>query len=68
MCVQHGKYGKVSGWGVTTYLGRSSRFLRKVTLPVVRFEDCTASTEQVTPPLQPWPHPLFAYRPTYYPL
>lgn len=48
MCAQEGNYGKVSGWGVTAYLGRSSRFLRKVDLPVVAFADCTASTEQVT--------------------
>ncbi|XP_056295867.1 coagulation factor IX isoform X2 [Pseudoliparis swirei] len=40
--------GVVSGWGVTHYLGRtSSRFLRKVTLPVVSQQDCSASTEQV---------------------
>lgn len=47
VCAQDGSYGKVSGWGVTKYLGRSSRFLRKVDLPVVGFDDCTASTEQV---------------------
>ncbi|XP_029700080.1 coagulation factor X isoform X2 [Takifugu rubripes] len=45
--LQDGNYGKVSGWGVTKYLGRSSRFLRKVDLPVVGFDTCTASTEQV---------------------
>ncbi|XP_047450570.1 coagulation factor IX isoform X2 [Mugil cephalus] len=39
--------GLVTGWGSTRYLGPSSRFLRKVTLPVVRFQDCTASTDQV---------------------
>ncbi|KAK2846447.1 hypothetical protein Q5P01_009446 [Channa striata] len=39
--------GVVTGWGVTQYLGRSSRFLRKVTLPVISYRVCTASTEQV---------------------
>ncbi|CAJ1066411.1 coagulation factor VII [Xyrichtys novacula] len=38
--------GVVTGWGLTRYLGRSSRFLRKVTLPVVSYSDCTATTEQ----------------------
>lgn len=57
VCAQDGNYGKVSGWGVTKYLGRSSRFLRKVDLPVVGFDVCTASTEQVnhaTPAPPPW--------------
>ncbi|XP_040902076.1 coagulation factor IX isoform X2 [Toxotes jaculatrix] len=40
--------GMVTGWGLTRYLGKSSRFLRKVALPVVSYEACTASTEQVT--------------------
>lgn len=48
VCAQVGNYGRVTGWGVTRFLGRSSRFLRKVDLPVVGFEDCTASSEQVT--------------------
>ncbi|CAJ1066409.1 coagulation factor IX [Xyrichtys novacula] len=39
--------GVVTGWGLTRYLGRSSRFLRKVTLPVVSYSDCTATTEQL---------------------
>ncbi|KAM9733222.1 LOW QUALITY PROTEIN: coagulation factor VII [Menidia menidia] len=39
--------GVVSGWGATQYLHRSSRFLRKVTLPVVSHQACTATTEQV---------------------
>ncbi|KAM9318169.1 coagulation factor IX isoform 2-T3 [Pholidichthys leucotaenia] len=39
--------GMVTGWGATKYLGRSSRFLRKVTLPIVSQKDCSASTEQV---------------------
>uniref|UniRef100_A0A3B4B0U2 Coagulation factor VII, like n=1 Tax=Periophthalmus magnuspinnatus TaxID=409849 RepID=A0A3B4B0U2_9GOBI len=39
--------GVVSGWGTTHYLGRSSRFLRKVALPVVSHETCSRSTEQV---------------------
>nr|XP_033486718.1 coagulation factor X isoform X1 [Epinephelus lanceolatus] len=45
--LKKGNRGMVTGWGVTQYLGRSSRFLRKVTLPVVSYRDCTASTEQV---------------------
>lgn len=45
--LQEGNRGVVTGWGLTRYLGRSSRFLRKVTLPVVSYRDCTASTEQV---------------------
>ncbi|XP_023252026.1 coagulation factor VII-like [Seriola lalandi dorsalis] len=39
--------GVVTGWGLTRFMGRSSRFLRKVALPVVSYKDCTASTEQV---------------------
>ncbi|XP_039986492.1 coagulation factor VII isoform X2 [Xiphias gladius] len=39
--------GMVTGWGLTHFMGRSSRFLRKVELPVVSYKDCTASTEQV---------------------
>ncbi|MED6279292.1 hypothetical protein CHARACLAT_032937 [Characodon lateralis] len=39
--------GVVTGWGATQYLGSSSRFLRKVTLPVVSNQACSASTEQV---------------------
>lgn len=39
--------GVVSGWGTTHYLGRSSRFLRKVALPVVNHRTCVLSTEQV---------------------
>uniref|UniRef100_UPI0037E8FA51 coagulation factor IX n=1 Tax=Semicossyphus pulcher TaxID=241346 RepID=UPI0037E8FA51 len=45
--LQEGNRGMVTGWGLTRYLGRSSRFLRKVTLPVVSYRDCTATTEQV---------------------
>ncbi|XP_068440612.1 coagulation factor IX [Clinocottus analis] len=46
--LQEGHRGVVTGWGVTHYLARSSsRFLRKVTLPVVSYRDCTASTDQV---------------------
>ncbi|XP_034024908.1 coagulation factor VII [Thalassophryne amazonica] len=39
--------GVVTGWGATQFLGRSSRFLRKVTLPVVSQQNCMNSTEQV---------------------
>ncbi|XP_053503854.1 coagulation factor X [Ictalurus furcatus] len=42
-----GENGLVSGWGATHYLGRSSRFLLKVSLPVVDQKDCMDSTEQV---------------------
>ncbi|XP_061644206.1 coagulation factor X isoform X2 [Phyllopteryx taeniolatus] len=38
--------GLVTGWGATQYLRRSSRFLRKVALPVVKHRTCTQSTEQ----------------------
>ncbi|XP_051911033.1 coagulation factor X isoform X1 [Hippocampus zosterae] len=39
--------GLVTGWGATHYLRRSSRFLRKVALPVVNQRACAGSTEQV---------------------
>lgn len=42
-----GNNGLVSGWGATRYFGRSSRFLLKVSLPVVDQEACTGSTDQV---------------------
>ncbi|KAF1393469.1 hypothetical protein PFLUV_G00016250 [Perca fluviatilis] len=45
--LQAGNRGVVTGWGLTQHLGRSSRFLRKVTLPVVSYTECIASTEQV---------------------
>ncbi|KAM6931722.1 coagulation factor X isoform 1-T1 [Lycodopsis pacificus] len=46
--LQEENRGVVTGWGLTHDRGRSSsRFLRKVTLPVVSYKDCTASTEQV---------------------
>ncbi|XP_032364970.1 venom prothrombin activator nigrarin-D [Etheostoma spectabile] len=45
--LQAGTRGVVTGWGLTHHLGRSSRFLRKVTLPVVSYPECIASTEQV---------------------
>ncbi|TKS80511.1 Coagulation factor IX [Collichthys lucidus] len=45
--LQEGNRGVVTGWGLMHYLGKSSRFLRKVTLPVVSYKDCIASTEQV---------------------
>ncbi|XP_077438419.1 coagulation factor X isoform X2 [Vanacampus margaritifer] len=38
--------GLVTGWGATQYLRRSSRFLRKVALPVVNQHVCTKSTAQ----------------------
>ncbi|KAM4628269.1 coagulation factor VII [Polymixia lowei] len=39
--------GMVTGWGAMQYLSRSSRFLRKVALPVVNQKKCMLSTEQV---------------------
>ncbi|PWA26181.1 hypothetical protein CCH79_00019749, partial [Gambusia affinis] len=45
--------GVVTGWGATRYLGSSSRFLRKVTLPVVSYQACSASTEQSDPSSPP---------------
>lgn len=42
-----GEQGMVSGWGATHYMRRSSRFLRKVLLPVVDQMSCIQSTEQV---------------------
>lgn len=42
-----GENGLVSGWGATRYLGRSSRFLMKVSLPVVDQKECMDSTDQV---------------------
>ncbi|XP_061733793.1 vitamin K-dependent protein C-like [Nerophis ophidion] len=39
--------GVVTGWGTTKYLGRPSRFLRKVVLPVVSHQSCSLSSEQV---------------------
>ena len=45
--------GITTGWGHTSYLGRSSRFLRKVALPVVDQMKCMASTEQVRFPPSP---------------
>lgn len=45
--LQKNMMGVVSGWGTTQYMGRSSRFLRKVALPVVSHRTCSLSTEQV---------------------
>ncbi|XP_056112664.1 coagulation factor IX [Rhinichthys klamathensis goyatoka] len=42
-----GEQGLVTGWGATRFLQRSSRFLRKVLLPVVDQMNCINSTEQV---------------------
>ncbi|KAK3531404.1 hypothetical protein QTP70_018201 [Hemibagrus guttatus] len=42
-----GENGLVTGWGATRYLGRASRFLMKVSLPVVDQKDCMDSTDQV---------------------
>ncbi|KAM6946077.1 coagulation factor IX [Aplochiton taeniatus] len=44
---REGVHGVVTGWGAMQYLGRSSRFLRKVVLPVVEQQKCMLSTEQV---------------------
>ncbi|XP_028818662.1 coagulation factor IX [Denticeps clupeoides] len=45
--VREGISGLATGWGAIEYLGRSSRFLRKVTLPVVDQHKCIMSTEQL---------------------
>ncbi|KAL2095859.1 hypothetical protein ACEWY4_008007 [Coilia grayii] len=45
--VRDGTTGIVTGWGAMRYLGRSSRFLRKVALPVVDQMKCMGSTEQI---------------------
>lgn len=50
ICVQEANQGVVTGWGATRFLGRSSRFLRKVTVPVVSYEACIETTEQVREP------------------
>lgn len=42
-----GENGLVSGWGATQYFGHSSRFLLKVSLPVVDQKECMDSTDQV---------------------
>ncbi|XP_018418979.1 PREDICTED: coagulation factor VII-like [Nanorana parkeri] len=47
LLTQEGAVGQVSGWGSTRYLGRASRFLLKVQLPVVSQETCMATTEKV---------------------
>ncbi|KAJ8256915.1 hypothetical protein COCON_G00190670 [Conger conger] len=43
---REGTVGMVTGWGAMQYLGRSSRFLRRVGLPVVDQMKCVRSTEQ----------------------
>lgn len=45
--MREGTMGIATGWGATRFLGRSSRFLRKVALPVIDHMQCMASTEQV---------------------
>ncbi|XP_053736434.1 coagulation factor IX isoform X1 [Synchiropus splendidus] len=45
--LREGNRGLVTGWGATSYMRRSSRFLRRVALPVVSHRDCSGSTEQV---------------------
>ncbi|XP_075885274.1 coagulation factor VII-like [Nelusetta ayraudi] len=45
--LQDGNYGKVTGWGHTLFLGRTSRFLRQAMLPVVSHRNCKASTEEL---------------------
>ncbi|KAM9469345.1 coagulation factor X [Clarias gariepinus] len=42
-----GEQGLVTGWGATRYLDRSSRFLLKVSLPVVDQQECMDTTDQV---------------------
>ncbi|XP_062408279.1 coagulation factor IX [Sardina pilchardus] len=45
--LRDGIMGIATGWGATRYLGRSSRFLRKVALPIIDHMKCMGSTEQV---------------------
>ncbi|XP_053315923.1 coagulation factor VII-like [Spea bombifrons] len=47
LLTQEGEIGQVSGWGATRYMGRFSRFLLKVRLPIVSQEVCMASTDKV---------------------
>lgn len=47
LLTQEGEVGQVSGWGSTRHLGRASRFLLKVRLPIVSQDTCMASTESV---------------------
>ncbi|XP_063771931.1 coagulation factor X-like [Pseudophryne corroboree] len=47
LLTQEGEVGLVSGWGATRHLGRFTRFLLKVRLPVVSQETCMASTNMV---------------------
>ncbi|KAL4648481.1 coagulation factor X-like isoform X1 [Arapaima gigas] len=47
LLLRESNMGTVTGWGAMQYLGLSSRFLRKVDLPVVDQKKCIQSTEQV---------------------
>ncbi|XP_039618495.1 coagulation factor IX [Polypterus senegalus] len=47
LLLQEGTMGQVSGWGATRFKGTSSRFLRRVNLPVVDQQACVATTTQV---------------------
>nr|DBA25988.1 TPA: hypothetical protein GDO54_010303 [Pyxicephalus adspersus] len=47
LLTQEGQVGQVSGWGSRRYLGRFSRFLLRVHLPVISQETCMESTENV---------------------
>lgn len=47
LLLKENKIGTVTGWGATQYMGRSSRYLRKVELPVVDQKKCILSTDQV---------------------
>uniref|UniRef100_A0A8C5MR10 Coagulation factor X n=1 Tax=Leptobrachium leishanense TaxID=445787 RepID=A0A8C5MR10_9ANUR len=47
LLTQEGEIGQVSGWGATRYMGPSSRFLLRVRLPIVKQEDCIASTAKM---------------------
>ncbi|CAL8363320.1 unnamed protein product [Merluccius merluccius] len=44
---EEGNSGTVTGWGAMQYLRHSSRFLRRVVLPLVTHEDCMSSTEHL---------------------
>lgn len=55
--MRDGTMGIATGWGATRFLGLSSRFLRKVALPVIDHMKCMASTEQVRAGERSSPHP-----------
>uniref|UniRef100_A0A8C8S5S0 Uncharacterized protein n=1 Tax=Pelusios castaneus TaxID=367368 RepID=A0A8C8S5S0_9SAUR len=47
LLIAEGMKGMVSGWGSTYHKGPATRFLLKVTLPLVNMETCRQSTEKL---------------------